>query len=144
MANYFSDGIADVPFIADEDLTTWQNRLVMVASTAGNVQKYDILPTAACPRYPIGVLTNDPSLGQEASVKVLGFAKCVGVPGGCLLQFGSFVSASNAGDVKPASETDDVTIGIWFGPAVSSGSAIGNVLLIPANASSIAMLNTTN
>ena len=144
MANYFSEGIAEVPFIADEDLSSWQNRLVMAASTTGYVQKHDILLTAASPRYPLGILTNDPSAGQEASVKVLGFAKCYGVVAGCTLEFGSNISASNGGNVIAASTSLAAVLGIWFGPAVTTGEALGNVLFIPNNPSGIGMLNSTN
>jgi hypothetical protein len=145
MANYFSAGIDDVPFLADEDLTSWQWRLVMAASTAGYVQKYDILPTAASPRLPLGVLTNDPSAGQEASVKVIGFTKAVGQVSTCYLSHGALLSCSNNGNYVAASQDkSDHVAGIWFGPSVTSGSAYGNVLVNPFPASGAQLLSSVN
>jgi len=148
MANYFSAGIAAVPFLADEDLTSWQYRLVMAASTVGKVQKLDVLPTATCPRYAMGVLQNDPSAGQEASVKMIGFTKVIGVVGGCDLRQGAPISASNNGSVVAACETVNIfTYGVWLGPNVTSGSAYGNALVnfsLAHPGSALNYLNTVN
>jgi hypothetical protein len=90
----------------------------------------DILLTATSPRMPIGVLQNDPSAGQEATVKCIGFSKVVGVTGGSLLQNGALLTASNSGALAAASAVDqDLIFGIWFNPDVSSGSAFGNALI---------------
>ncbi|MHA2062950.1 MAG: hypothetical protein ACXABY_01070 [Candidatus Thorarchaeota archaeon] len=145
MANYFNAGISEVSFLADEDLSAYQWHLVMAASTNGYVQLFDILPTAASPRMPIGVLVNSPSLGQEASVKALGFAKARATVGGCPLQFGAMLSVSNAGHFVSASDdTDDPIFGTWFGPDISSGSGYGNVQLFMQPASGLQALNSTN
>jgi hypothetical protein len=144
MANYFNSGISEVSFLADEDLTGQQWRLVMAASTVGSVQKYDILPTAGSPRIPLGVLVNDPSTGQEAAVKVIGFTKAVAQTGGCGLSHGILLSVSNNGNFTPASATSDHVAGIWFGPDATSGSVYGNVLLNPFPASGLQMLGDVN
>ena len=151
MANYFNTGISEVSFLADEDLSSWQWKMVMAASTVGGVQKHDILHTAASPRSPMGVLVNSPSLGQEASVKCLGFVKgyalATGAVGGtgCPLQFGSLLTYYNTGLFRSASDdSDDPIVGIWFGPQVTSGSIYGNVLLNMFPASGLQELNTTN
>lgn len=136
MAKYFNAGLAPVSFIADEDLTSYQWHLMMAASTPGYCQLLDISPmgtdytAVACGRMPIGVLTNSPSLGQEAAVKAIGFTKAKAMVGGCYLFNGAFLTASNLGQFRSASDDDtDPIWGIWFGPDVTSGSAIGNVLL---------------
>lgn len=145
MANYFNSGISEVSFIADEDLTAQQWRLVMAASVVGNVQKYDILPTAASPRFPLGILVNDPSTGQEASVKIIGFTKAVGSVGGCDLSHGALLGACSTGNfIAVSANASDHVAGIWFGPSVTSGSAYGNVLLNPFPASGVQRLSTTN
>lgn len=145
MANYFNTGISEVGFLADEDLSAHQWLLVMAASTPGYVQKFDILPTAASPRSPIGLLANSPSLGQEASVKCLGFAKGLGLAGPCALFNGALLTVVNGGHFISASEdTDDPIYGIWFGPATTSGSIYGNVLLNMFPASGLQMLSSTN
>lgn len=146
MANYFNTGISEVPMLADEDLTAHQWHLVMAASTNGYVQLFDILPTAASPRYPVGVVVNAPSAGQEASVKALGFTKAyAGVIGGCDLAWGALLTVADGGFFTPASQNaSDPIYGIWFGPAVTSGSAYGNVLLNMFPASGLQALNTIN
>ena len=135
MGNYFSDGIADVPFTADDDLTTYQLLLVMPASVAGNVQKYDNEATGgAGSPAPIGILTNDPSAGQEAAVKVLGFVKAKGRVGTCDLLEGAWLRAASDGLVEVASvsdDNDDVFVGRWFGPrnSTTDASILGNVYI---------------
>lgn len=136
MGNYFSDGIVPVPFKADDDMTGYQFKLVMPASIAGNVATYtseavggDGSPAA------FGVLQNDPSAGQEASVKCLGFTKAIGRVGACDLLEGALLRAASDGLVETASvltDIDDFFVGRWFGPRVSDNagaSVIGNVLL---------------
>ena len=145
MANYFNAGISEVSFIADEDLSSWQWKLVMAGSVAGYCQKFDILPTAASPRTPIGVLVNNPSNGQEASVKCLGFVKGYALAAACYLAHGALLSVLNAGLFHPASEdTSDPIYGIWFGPDATSGSIYGNVLLNMFPASGLQYLSSTN
>ena len=146
MANYFNTGISEVPMLADEDLTQYQYRMVMAASTNGYVQLFDILPTAASPRHPVGVLVNSPSLGQEASIKVIGFTKAFAqVSTGCDLKNGTLLSASDDGLFLAASQDEsDPIFGIWFGPDCTSGSIYGNVLLNMFPASGYQYLNTVN
>ena len=150
MAKYFNAGLAPVSFLADEDLTAYQWHLMMAASTSGYCQLLDILPLgdddAVCGRMPIGVLTNSPSLGQEATVKAIGFTKAKAMVGGCYLFNGAFLTASNLGQFKSASDDDtDPIWGIWFGPDVTSGSAIGNVLLnMSFVASGLQSISTNN
>ncbi len=143
MANYFNAGISEVSFQADEDLTDWQWQLVMAASTAGYVQKFDILTEAACPRSPVGVLVNSPSNGQVASIKSLGFAKAKALVAGCDLRQGAVLTAC-LGWFVPASTTSQPVYGIWFGPTATSGSVYGNVLLNMFPPSGTQMINTNN
>lgn len=135
MAKYFDAGISEVSFVADEDLSSYQWYLMMAASTSGYCQLHDIAPPgylelSGCGRMPIGVLTNSPSLGQEATVKVIGFSKAKAAIGGCDLGHGALLCADGTGQFVAASQDkSDEVLGIWFGPNVTSGSAIGNVLL---------------
>ena len=150
MAKYFDAGMNEVSFLADEDLTAYQYHLMMASSTVGYVQLLDIEPpgnlAAGSGRVPVGVLTNSPSLGQEATVKVIGFAKAKAMVGNCPLQNGSYLTASNLGQFRSASDDEsDHISGIWFGENVTSGSAIGNVLLnMSFIASGLQLLATTN
>ena len=145
MGNYFSDGIVPVPFTADNDMTAYQYLLVMPASIAGNVAIYDNEATGgAGSPAPIGVLQNDPSAGQEASVKCLGFTKAVGRVGACDLLEGTLLRAASDGLVESLSvltDQDDVVVGRWFGPRISNdagASVLGNLFLninLPTQAS---------
>lgn len=150
MGKYFNAGLAPVSFIADEDLTAYQWHLMMAASTEGYCQLLDqIAPgniAVASGRMPIGVLTNSPSLGQEATVKVVGFTKAKASVSGCYLFNGAFLTASNLGQFRSASDNSvDPIWGIWFGEDVTSGSAIGNVLLnMSFTPSGLQIDNTTN
>ena len=152
MAKYFDAGISDVSFLADEDLTSYQWHLMMASSTVGYCQLLDIIAPgdtvdAICGRMPIGVLTNSPSVGQEATVKVIGFTKAKACAAGCKLTHGALLSASNLGNFVSASDdVEDPIFGIWFGPDVANaGCAIGNVLLnMSFIASGLQLLATTN
>ena len=145
MANYFNAGISEVSFLADEDLSAWQWKLVMAASTVGSVHKHDILQTAASPRFPIGVLVNSPSVGQEASVKCLGFVKGYAIAGACYLAHGALLGFYDEGLFRAASQDkSDMVAGIWFGPDATSGSIYGNILLNMFPASGLQVLATTN
>ena len=152
MAKYFNAGLAPVSFLADEDLTAYQWHLMMASSAPGYCQLLDqispgdVVGETGSGRMPIGVLTNSPSLGQEATVKVIGFTKAKAMVGGCYLFNGALLTASNNGQFRSASDdATDPIFGIWFGPSITSGSAIGNVMLnMSFIASGLQMLATTN
>ena len=78
MARYYSDGIVEVPFLADVDLTACQYKLVKPASAEGFVAGFDHEAIGSGSPFPIGILMNDPSQNQEAAVKAIGFAKAKG------------------------------------------------------------------
>ena len=122
-------GIADVPFLADIDLTAKQYYFVMVASTLGNITT----ATGASNPAPIGVLQNAPSLGQEARVRVLGFTKLVGEATTCNLTYGKFFYSSSDGQAQPIITAAGSPIcGTWLDATLSSGSAIGQALFLPS------------
>ena len=106
---YHSDGIAEIPFIADEDLETFQWRLVKAASTSGNVAS----STGGCNPAPLGILTNSPSSGQEAAVKV------------------TFLIAASNATLEPPTVLGCPVMTRWFGPnkTTAGASVYGSVLL---------------
>ena len=139
MTHYFSDGIDGVPFKADVDMTDWQYRLVVAASTNDNVGKFNFITYGSASPIPIGVLLNDPSAGQEARVQVLGFCKAVvQVPGtGCDLRLGVHLKSVSTGGLEALSAVgsliNDVILGRYLGPrTATAGSYIGNVVLTGA------------
>lgn len=149
MGNYFSDGIIPAPFYADEDLTTQQYRLVMMASTAGNVRQYDNVATGggSGSPAPVGVLQNDPSAAQEATVKVIGFTKAIAKVTTCYLSPGVYLRAGCEGALEAASvsdDQDDYFVGRWFGAVeqTEGTSVIGNVLLLQHMPTSASLLTS--
>jgi len=133
MANYFSDGIADVPFLADADLTAQQFKLVKASSSSGYVQAFASETIGSGSPLAIGILTNDPSAGQEAAVKCIGFTKALGRVAVCDLAHGAWLTGASDGLVEACSAVDgtDHVIGRWFGPRVTTADAsvYGNVLI---------------
>lgn len=126
MSKYFNDGILPVSFVAGEDLTTWQYLAVkMVASGGYKVAKCitSWSPTA------IGILQNDPSAGQEATVKVLGFTKAYAhVLSSCVLVPGNLLLVASDGALEPVSATTCAVVARWADELRSTtGSHLGNV-----------------
>ena len=135
MANYSGQQAFTISFTADEDLTGKQWMLVKTASTVGNVAAV----TSACAPLPVGVLVNDPSAGQAATVVVWGFVKARGYVNACYLTHGAWVTSGSNGNVEPALATDgtEPIIGRWFGPRVATvdASLLGDVFIMPIPAS---------
>ena len=136
MANYFHIGITPAPFIADEDLTGQQWKLVKAASTVGNVAS----TTSACNPMPIGVLVNDPSAGQEAAVVLFGPTKAKARANACTLDHGAWLKAASNGFFEPlgAVTGEALPAGRWFGAneSTTDTSVLGNVFVFLQNACS--------
>ena len=135
MANYQGAGAFLASFTADEDLTLLQYKLVKAASTVGNVAS----ATSACAPMPIGVLINDPSAGQAATVVSLGWTKAKAKVNACYLSHGVFLSGASDGFLEPALAADgtEPILGRWFGSRQTTAgtSVLGDVLLFPLPAS---------
>lgn len=126
MATAKTLGVADIPFIADTDLTQQQYRWVTAASTAGYVK----LATGASNPAPIGILQNSPSAGQEARVRVVGFSKTYAVNGsGSALGYGRFVTVNSSGEsTATATESGSPIVARWLDTvAPVSSSRVGQV-----------------
>ena len=126
MSNYFGGAAWAVPFLADQDLTAKQWTHVGAASTYGSVASAN----SGCDPGPIGVLVNDPSAGQEATVVVFGFvkAKCR-VLAGCILRQGAWLKAASDGLFETVGATDSTKFARYFGPQESTTdtSVLGNI-----------------
>ena len=131
MANYRDMGIADVSFLADVDLTQKQYYFVMPASTAGNVTT----STGACNPAPLGVLQNSPSLGQEATVRILGFTKLVCEVSTCNLVWRRFIFCASDGQGEAIAVAGSLCNGRFMQADVTSGSLIAQVQLFDSSAS---------
>jgi len=128
MATARDMGIADVGFLADEDLTAKQYTIVKAASTAN----YVACANSVCSYGPLGVLQNSPSAGQEARVRLLGLTKIYGeMNGTCDLTYGGYVKAASTGRVEPIGATGCPAVGRWLSAAVTSGDVVGEVFWFP-------------
>lgn len=141
MANYQGSSFI-ATFIADEDLTTRQHMLVKAASATGYVASN----TSCCDPYPLGILENDPSAGQEAAVTVLGFTKAKCRVPACNLSAGTFLFGASDGFLEPNGAAHGrVIVARYFGSrqTTQDGSVLGDVLLIPIGASATLTQPTT-
>ena len=130
MANYHFIGIQpDGNFQADVDFAACpatQYRFVTVASTAGKVK----LGTGASNPMPVGVLQNSPSSGEAAQIVVVGFSKLVARAVTCVVNYGDFVLAASDGVAQTMAVGNGSAMNArWYGPAVTTGSAIGDAYI---------------
>lgn len=126
MATARDMGIADVGFLADEDLTGKQYNVVKAASTVNYVASANSASSGA---LALGILQNSPSAGQEARVRMLGLSKVYGeMNGTCQLVWGGFVKVASTGRVEPSEGTGVMpAVGRWLSATVTSGDVIGEV-----------------
>jgi len=131
MANYRDMGIADVSFIAGVDFSTSQYQFVTPGSVAGEVT----LGTGASGPAPIGIIQNNPSAGQEARVRILGFSKLVcEINSTCTLLWGRWLTCGSGGHGEPLTAVACPAMARYMeagaGSAVTSGSILAQVLLL--------------
>jgi len=134
-SSYFSMGIAPVPFKADTDLEAMQWHLVSSASTgAGLVAS----ATGGCNLFPLGVLINSPSAGQEATVVLFGTTKAMVRANACQLIQGRFLTAGSNAVLEPLAVATCPIMGRYLGPTATTAGAsfLANVFLFPINAAS--------
>jgi hypothetical protein len=116
----YSGQIINVPgLLAGADLSAYQYRPVKLASTAGEV----IAATAAADQV-IGILLNDPTDGQAASIAAPG-SITVAIAGTGVLNAGSFVTVNSTG-IRPTT-TDNTSI---CGKAITAASTKGDQVTI--------------
>jgi hypothetical protein len=102
----WENGLLDLPFEADEDLSNDQYRIVVLDATSGRVRR----PNAATD-IPLGVLQNAPdAAGSPASVRMIGCGGVTKVELGATLAVSTIVgmeynSADDAGKAIEAVAT---------------------------------------
>ncbi len=74
MAAYYSIGVADVPFIADVDMSASAAQYCFVTLSACHDDSVYLTSDASVPN-PIGILQNSPCSGEEAQVRVFGYSR---------------------------------------------------------------------
>ncbi len=111
-----SIGVLNLSFSAEADLSSSQYRLMKLGSSAGQVKACDGVTDT-----PIGVLQNDPTSGQAASVRVLGTTKVVA---GAAITRGAFLKTDAQGRAVSTSTDNDPI----FGRALEAASAAGEII----------------
>ena len=116
MANYRDVGISDAPFKAGVDLTQKQYYWVAPGSVAGEVI---VAVGPSGNPWPLGILQNSPSSGQEAQVRVFGFSKsATRATNLCSVAWGRFLLCGSDG-FSESRETEAVS-----GASAHTGSAV--------------------
>mgnify|MGYP001574360050 CR=1 FL=1 len=133
MANYRDLSISDAPFKAGVDLTGKQYYWVAPGSIAGEVI---VAVGPSGNPWPIGILQNAPSSGQEAQVRVLGFSKAVVEANACSLRWGAWLNCASDGQTEPhategtLAHNGSPTVARYMDTGtISSGCAIAQVYI---------------
>ena len=135
MANYRDIGVSDAPFKAGVDLTQKAYYFVAPGSVAGEVI---VAVGPSGNPWPVGILQNSPSSGQEAQVRVLGFSKAVVEANACSLRWGAWLNCASDGQAEPHATAAEGVTAHGGSPTVarymdsgtvSSGSAIAQVMI---------------
>ncbi len=133
MANYRDLGISDAPFKAGVDLTGKQYYFVAPGSVAGEVI---VAVGPSGNPWPLGILQNGPSSGQEAQVRVYGFSKLQCAAGTCATAWGRWLvcASDGKGQVLETESTlahggSPVAARYMDSGTLSSGCSIAQVLI---------------
>ena len=131
MAKYHDLGIAPAAFIADTDLSnpnTHQWHLVEAASLADKVA----ISTGASNPFPLGVLVNSPSAGQEAAVVIMGPTKAMVRANACDLIIGRFLTPASNAVLEPIALGSCPIFARYLGPTktTAGGSLLADVLVL--------------
>ena len=131
MANYRDINISDAPFLAGVDLTAKQYYFVAPGSVAGEVI---VAVGPSGNPWPLGILQNTPSSGQEAQVRTLGFSKCVVEANTCAAAWGRWLAVASDGQAEPfategllAHNGSNVGARFMDSGTITTGSAIAQV-----------------
>lgn len=135
MANYRDIGVSDAPFKAGVDLTGKQYYFVAPGSIAGEVI---VAVGPSGNPWPLGIVQNSPSSGQEAQVRVLGYSKLVCEANTCLPAWGRWLACASDGQGEPlategtlAHNGSPIMARYMDSGTIASGSAIAQVYLFP-------------
>ena len=136
MANYRDIAITDAPFKAGVDLTGKQYYFVGPGSIAGEVI-VSVGPSGN--PWPLGIVQNSPSSGQEAQVRVHGFSKLSCEANACSLAWGRWIVCASDGQGEPTAtemisgqtQTCPLMARYMDSGTLSSGSQYSQVFLQP-------------
>ena len=106
----------DETFEADSDLSAYQYHAVMTGSAAKLVK----LATGGSGPVPLGILQNDPDVGEEATVRIMGITKAWASVG-TAITYGDFLTSASHGHLVLVTASVNYAIAL---EALSSGSGI--------------------
>lgn len=152
MAAHRNVGISDAPFVAGVDFSaSGQYQAVSPGSVSGEV----ILAVGPSGNpWPLGVLQNSPCSSQEATVRCFGFTKMKVRANASSLRWGAWLFCASDGVAEPFATEANGTVALPLSSSmifarymdsgtVSSGSAIGQVLLFPLPISTCGILGAS-
>lgn len=120
--------VIDLPFEADEDLSSDQFRIVVLDATSKKVRR----PNAVTD-IPLGVLQNAPESGQAASVRPIGCGGVSKVVLGATLAVNAIVAMQYVGAADAGKAQAAVATQYPIGQLLEGGAEddLGSVLLAP-------------
>ena len=110
----------DETFTANADLDAYQYHAVTMGSVAREVK----VGTGGSGPVPLGVLQNDPNVGEAAAVRIMGRTKCWASVG-TAITYGDFLYCGSIGHLEVAAGSVASAFAL---EALASGSAIIEVL----------------
>ena len=151
MGSYRDIGIADAPFVAGVDLTQKPGFAVAPGSVNGEVI---VAVGPSGNPWPWGIVTNTPSSGQEARVRVYGYAKAVCRSNACSLRYGAFLICGSDGALEPALTEGNGTNALPLSTSqmfarymddgtFATGSAYAEVFIMPIPLSTCGILSAS-
>lgn len=124
MATYSGQAIEIGHLLADADMNDNQWKFVACGSAAG----YFEVGTGGSGPAPIGVLQNDPRVGEPGTIRVLGTSK---VGASNAIAYGDYVYCGSAGWAELVTTTGSVAMNGIALEALASGFGYIEVLLLP-------------
>lgn len=115
--------ILETTFDAETDLRTKQYYFVELGTNANEVDVCD-----GATDLPIGVLQNEPNIGEGANVRILGTTKVIA---STTILKGAYVGTTNEGKAVTKSTAKDIVRGIALEAATAAGDLIEILLVGP-------------
>ena len=126
----------DITLLANADMDSYQYHAVTTGSVAGEFK----LGNGGSGPIALGVLQNDPKVGQEGQIRMLGKTKAYATIG-TAITYGDLLSCGSIGHYELAAGSVYSAIAL---KALASGTAVIEILLVPTvvSASSDVVDNT--
>ena len=131
----------DLSFIAESDLSAKQWNFVAAGSVAG----YVVAASSGSARGAFGVLQNDPTAGQEATVRVFGLTKLsASAAAGSAIVCGDYLVCGSHGKARLQSDVGGSTAAVnaMALESLATGTAIIKAFVMPFGLSAVGTDNS--